>query len=181
MTTEAEIIDDADLHELTPAKVRRRGVIDLGDLDGEDVESGLAFEPRPLDYIDCSLTVSEGQWRAIRDYVGHRADWTCEFCSHECGRTLRIRQRFSYEEGRETLTALVGACDSCTRILDADLHGDEESLYAHYSTVAGIDVGEVDSIAAQAQERLDHLGDGDRVFDSTLLRPWLDVLAEYDL
>lgn len=172
-------VAERELSELTPKRVRRRGVIDLGDLPGEDTEFGLEPAPRAQSmlYIDCSVALASEVWRSVRDYVGHRAGWACEFCGEELGLETRVCELFAYDEdaGREVLTGLVGACPECAGVLAA-----EESATEHYAEVAGISVAEAEADFDAAITEVDEqLGDRQWVFDIGLLAPWVTrVLAK---
>lgn len=175
------------------ASVHKRGIIDLGDLPGEETEEGLRVDliPSSAWYINCRTALSKSQWTRISDYVRHRAGWRCEFCETtndlRAKRYLMAHERFEYDEdtGVMRLAALICLCTDCNDVAHpgrATSVGGKTigEITHHYAETADIGLAEAKTRMRQATADFERRSARDWRFDITLLTPWIEKIDAYD-
>lgn len=173
-----------------PKSVYRRGVLDLGDLPGEETEAGLGVDliPATMWGHNCRDLLTHRQWQYISDFVRHRAGWQCEFCGagndFERKKWLMAHERFDYDGDTMRLSALICLCDDCNDVTHpghATVTGKKTmaEILAWYAEVADISAAEARARMSEANEKFEDRSRRDWVIDLGLIGPWVEQIVRH--
>lgn len=173
-----------------PKSVYRRGVLDLGDLPGEETEAGLGVDliPATMWGANCRSVLTKRQWQYVSDFVRHRAGWQCEFCGvgndFERKKWLMAHERFDYDGDTMRLSALICLCDDCNDVTHpghATTTGKKtmSQILAWYAEVADISAAEARVRMRQATDDFNRRSDQEWNLDLTLLTPWVEQIVQH--
>lgn len=174
-----------------PKSVRRRGVLDLGDLPGEETEGGIQVDliPATMWGENCRSVLTKRQWQYVSDYVRHRAGWQCEFCGagndFAAEKWLMAHERFVYDGNTMRLSALICICPKCNDVAHPGramsvIGKSLDQISRWYAEVAEIDRGEAVARMSQATKDFNRRSDQEWNLDLTLIAPWVATIGQFE-
>lgn len=186
------LISSGELGHFTgvPKSVKKRGVLDLGDLPGEESEEGLGVDliPATMWGANCRSVLTKRQWQYISDFVRHRAGWQCEFCGagndFRRKKWLMAHERFEFDGDTMRLSSLICICDDCNDVTHpghATVEGKKTmaEILGQFAEVSDISYAEARARMSEATEKFEDRSRRDWIIDLGLIGPWVEQILRH--